>query len=572
MTLGVLDGFPLLPWGNGMVFECFSTRTRWMARGGLTCATALVLGLAVGGGPGVAQTAATGSAMVIKAALPQMTGFVQALTAAAGEDEVVAAFYRDRGFSAFWTGPDDAVRRTALIAALSQSGLHALPEGRYDVAGLVAAFHSAASEGDRGRLEVRLTRALLAYARDLETGILVPAKVDAGIVREVPRRDPAAILAAFAADPQGFLRSLPPRHPEYARLVKARALLLAQIDAGGWGPRVPAGALKPGATGPAVIALRDRLIRMGYLDRTATASFDAAVQAAVQEFQFDHGLTADGVAGEGTMTEINVEPAARLRSITVAMERERWTNIDRGKRHIWVNLADFTAKIIDDDKVTFATRAVVGSTVVEKHTPEFSDLMTYMEVNPDWTVPPGIIRRDYLPKLQANPGALGHLQVVDSRGRVVPRGSVNFSAYTARNFPYNLKQPPGASNALGKVKFMFPNPYSIYLHDTPDKHLFARENRAYSSGCVRLNDPFDFAYALLARQEDDPKAAFHRVLDSGRQERISLKDPVPVHLEYRTAFTNTKGRVQYRRDVYGRDAAIWSALSRAGVAERGERG
>ena len=227
---------------------------------------------------------------------------------------------------------------------------------------------------------------------------------------------------------------------------------------------------------------------------------------------------------------------------------------------------DLIDAFIDDGKVTFSTRAVIGSTVEDKHTPEFSHLMTYMELNPDWTVPPGIIRRDYLPKLQANPGALSHLQVVDSRGRVVPRGSVNFAAYSAGNFPFNLRQPPGATNALGRVKFMFPNPWSIYLHDTPDKHLFARESRAYSSGCVRLNDPFDFAYTLLAPQESDPKAAFHKVLDTGRQERIFLQPPVPVHLDYRTAFTDARGRLNFRGDIYGRDAKIWAALEKLGVA------
>ncbi|MFN6979150.1 MAG: L,D-transpeptidase family protein, partial [Gemmobacter sp.] len=255
----------------------------------------------------------------------------------------------------------------------------------------------------------------------------------------------------------------------------------------------------------------------------------------------------------------------RLGAIAVAMERERWLDADRGARHIWVNLADFSAKVIDDGKVTFATKAVIGATLTEKHTPEFSRLMTYMEVNPDWTVPPGIIRRDYLPKLQSNPNALGHLQVVDARGRVVPRDQIDFAAYSARNFPFNLRQPPGATNALGRVKFMFPNPWSIYLHDTPERHLFARENRAYSSGCVRLNDPFDFAYVLLARQEADPRAAFHRVLDSGRQERIFLAEPVPIHLDYRTAFTGTKGELHFRRDIYGRDAAILAALVQAGV-------
>jgi murein L,D-transpeptidase YcbB/YkuD len=520
-------------------------------------------------GPAAAQSLPQqAGAMAVQAALPRLTtAFRQALAAAAAEDPAIAAFYRDRDYAAFWTADDAAPRRAALLAALHAAPLHALPASAYDATGLADAFAGARSEGDRGRLEVRMTRALLRYAHDLGHGVLVPGAVDKGIVREIVRPDPQAQLAAFAAapDPAAWLGTLVPRHPEYARLVRARLVLIEAIRAGGWGATVPGGALKPGDSGAAVIALRDRLGRLGYLPRSASPAYDGALQAAVQAFQFDHGLTTDGVAGEATLAEINIGPEDRLGAVTVALERERWLNIDRGARHIWVNLADFSTKLIDDGKVTFQTRAVVGSTIVDKRTPEFSHAMTYLEINPDWTVPPGIIRRDYLPRLQANPNALGHLQLVDGRGRVVPRGAVNFAAYSARNFPFNLRQPPGPSNALGRVKFMFPNPWSIYLHDTPDKHLFARESRTYSSGCVRLNDPFDLAYALLARQSDDPRRLFHSVLDSGRQERLYFDQPVPVHLVYRTAFTAPRGAVQYRRDIYGRDAAILAALRRAGV-------
>ena len=254
------------------------------------------------------------------------------------------------------------------------------------------------------------------------------------------------------------------------------------------------------------------------------------------------------------------------------MERERWLNQPRGKRHILVNLTDFSSKIIDDDVVTFETRSVIGARDTAKQTPEFSDRMTYLEINPDWTVPSGIIQRDYLPALQRNPNALSHLQVIDRRGRVVPRGQIDFSRYTARSFPYNLRQPPSRNNALGTVKFMFPNPYAIYLHDTPDRSHFSREVRAYSNGCVRLGDPHDFAYALLARQEADPVSYFQGILRSGRQTRVNLAEPVPIHLIYRTAFTSVRGPMQYRRDVYGRDARVWQALAREGVELRAVRG
>ncbi|MDT8855769.1 L,D-transpeptidase family protein [Paracoccaceae bacterium Fryx2] len=503
----------------------------------------------------------------------QVTPFSQALTEASARDDAIAGFYRDNGYATLWTGAADAERRAAFLSALATAGDHGLPVQRYDAGALMAAFHAARTEGDRGRLEVAMSRAYLDYARDLQTGVLVPAKVDAGIVREVPLRDRRANLDAIAAGtPSAVLKALAPKAPEYARLMKAKLTLERLPATGGWGAPVSAESLKPGQTGAGVVQLRDRLIAMGYLGRSATMTYDASLQKAVQDFQIDHGLESDGVASPATLAEINIEPEARLRSVVVAMERERWMNIDRGRRHIWVNLTDFSTKIIDNGKVTFTTRSVIGKDVPDQRSPEFSDQMAYMVVNPSWSVPRSITTKEYLPLMQRIPGAAGHLQIIDRAGRVVPRGAVNFGAYTARTFPYAMRQPPSDGNALGLVKFMFPNKYNIYLHDTPSKSLFARDVRAFSHGCIRLGDPFDFAYALLAKQTDDPQGEFKRHLDAGREVNLKLVEPVPVHLVYFTAWTTAKGRMNYRRDVYGRDGRIFEALQQAGVVLRGVQG
>ena len=322
-----------------------------------------------------------------------------------------------------------------------------------------------------------------------------------------------------------------------------------------------------------MVALRDRLIAMGYMRRSATQTYDAEMISAVQRLQLDHGLKATGEANAATMAEINVSPETRLRSIHVAIERMRWLgDTPLGDRHVWVNLPDFTAKIIDHGKVTFETRAVIGKNTDETHTPEFSDVMEHMVINPSWGVPRSIIVKEYLPLLQANPNAVSHLQVVDGRGRVVPRGSVNFAAYSGRSFPYGLRQPPSAGNALGKVKFMFPNPYNIYLHDTPAKSLFQQEVRAYSHGCIRLADPIDFAHALLAVQDADPEGTFDRFLKTGQESIVPLVTKIPVHLVYFTAFPGARGQMTYRHDIYGRDAKIAEALAAAGVELGGEQG
>lgn len=507
-------------------------------------------------------------------AMEPASPFTQALAEAAFGTEAVAAFYAARDYGPVWTGPADAARRTVLLAALDQAGLHGLPVARYDAAALRRAFAAAVTEGDRGRLEVAMTTAYLAYAADLSSGVLVPKSVDGGILRDVSRPDPAALLARIGSDDlSGFLNGLAPKSPHYARLMKEKLTLEARIAAGGFGPVVGAATLEPGASGDAVVRLRDRLIALDYLTRSATMTYDRPLQSAVQRFQADNGLTADGVAGTSTIAALDTAPDTRLKSVIVAMERLRWLHdVDLGARYVWVNQPDFTAQIIEDGRVAFQTRTVIGKDVPDQRSPEFSDTMEHMVINPSWSVPRSITTKEYLPLLQSNPNAVSHLQVIDGSGRVVPRGAVNFAAYSARSFPFALRQPPSDANALGLVKFMFPNPYNIYLHDTPSKSLFDNEVRAYSHGCIRLADPFDFAYALLSVQTDDPKGDFARHLDSGRETTVQLDIPLPVHLVYFTAWPNAKGTIGYRRDVYGRDGRIFDALTEAGVELRGVQG
>ena len=509
---------------------------------------------------------------MVTTASAQVTAFKQAIAEAASKDRDIAAFYQANGYQALWTTAN-AARRNALLTAISDADLHGLPVARYDAAGLRAKLAAATSAQERGRVEVEMSRVFLDLAQSMQTGVLTPRKVDNKIVRVVPLRDRASYLTSFEkSSPAGFFRSLPPKTGEYARLLKSKQVLERQRAAGGWGAPVPAASLKPGAQGAAVVALRNRLMAMGYLDRSNGQSYDATMQKAVQLFQIHSGLEPDGVAGEGTMKELNRSIDERLRAVVVAMERERWFNMERGERHILVNITDFTAKIVDHDQVTFETRSVVGANKEGQQTPEFSDVMEFMVINPTWNVPRSITVKEYLPMLQRNPNAVGHLRITDARGNVVNRSAINFASYNERNFPFDMKQPPSDGNALGLVKFMFPNQYNIYLHDTPAKNLFSHEVRAYSHGCIRLGQPFDFAYALLAKQTKDPVGFFKARLATKLENSVMLEKPVPVHLIYRTAFTDAKGGLHFRRDIYGRDAKIWQALENAGVALGGERG
>ena len=508
-------------------------------------------------------------------ATAQVTAFKQAVAEAAARDADIAACYQANGYNSIWTGKSgkERQRRVALFKALSQSGNHGLPTARYDAAGLQAKMKAAKTPRDRGQVEVELSRTFLQFARDLQTGVLVPSRVDRAIVRQVPYRDRTSYLVNFTkSSPSGFFKALAPKTTEYNALMKEKLRMERLLAKGGWAQTVPAKTLKPGQSGDAVAIMRNRLIAMGFLKRTNTQTYDANIQAAVQQFQLAHGLAADGVAGPGTMAEINRDVQYRLQSIIVAMERERWVNQERGKRHVLVNIPDFTAKVVDNGKVTFQTRSVVGANQDDRPTPEFSDVMEFMVINPSWYVPRSIVTKEYLPALKRNRNAVKHIEITDSRGRKVNRGAVNFSQYTEKTFPFAMRQPPSKGNALGLVKFMFPNVHNIYQHDTPAKNLFGREVRAYSHGCVRLADPFDFAYTLLAKQQSNPEQYFQSVLATGRETRVDLKSPVPVHIIYRTAFTTPKGHTQYRRDIYGRDAKVWRALSNAGVALRAVQG
>jgi len=508
-------------------------------------------------------------------AVGQITAFKQAVAEAAAEDRDLAAFYRENDYHPLWTGSSrsDRQRRAALFDAMAAADDHGLPSDLYDADGLLRQLADVRSPRDRGLIDVALSRAFLSLARDMQTGVLVPSRVDGDIKRPVPYRDRKSYLTNFAqSNPAGFFRALPPKTNEYSRLMKEKLRLERVLAQGGWGPKVPTNVLKPGQSGAAVVALRNRLTAMGFLRRSATNSYDTRMLQAVQDFQVAHGLTLDGVAGSSTMAEINKPLRDRLKSIVVAMERERWMNTPKGQRHIMVNLTDFHARIFDNDVVTFETRAVIGKNDSTRRSPEFSDEMDHMVINPTWHVPRSIAVNEYLPQMKRNRNAVGHLKLYDRRGRQVSRSSINFNAYTASNFPYAIKQPPSQRNALGLVKFMFPNKYNIYLHDTPAKNLFERETRDYSHGCIRLQKPFEFAYTLLAKQENDPKGFFHATLDTGRETRVNMVDPVPVHIQYRTAFTRAKGPVQYRRDVYGRDGRIWDALEKAGVSLHAQQG
>ncbi|MCU4651954.1 L,D-transpeptidase family protein [Roseibacterium sp. SDUM158016] len=486
----------------------------------------------------------------------------QAIAEASSTDESLAAFYRDRDFQPVWTSSESVDRRSALVAALDGARTHGLPADRYDVEALRAAFAEATNPWARGQADVMASRMFLQYAQDVHSGFLDPGDIIPDIFQDLPRQDPLELLTAFMeANPHAFMATLPPQDPAYARLLRTKLRLEDLARQGGYGPIVQAGSLAPGNSGPAVVALRNRLIAMGYLERSITAEYDARLQAAVVEFQIDNGITPDGIAGGSTIQAVNRSVEDHWNDVVLHMERQRWLNDGTvPDRLIFVNLADFHVRVIDNGETTFVTRSVVGAR--DRQTPEFSDEMEHMVINPSWYVPRSIAMRSYIPNIIAGGGT--YMQLL-SNGRVVNPAAIDMSQYSVSSFPFDLRQPPGPRNALGSVKFMFPNRHAIYLHDTPEQYLMEREVRTFSSGCIRLDDPHEFAYHLLERQTDDPVGLFQRILNTGQETQLNLEQHIPVHLTYWTAWVDDDGDLNFRDDVYGRNARLGQAIRAMGV-------
>ena len=481
---------------------------------------------------------------------------------------LILDFYTENDYELIWFGNNALAsqRRAELVNSLQSASFHGLPANKYQVNSLLSKLSTSDSLFEIGLLEGLFMIAFSEYASDLDTGVLIPSEVDSDIVRHINDKDTDFyIQGLLSRNPYDYFRSLGPQSSEYARLLVEYQKLLEIIRNGGWSNIATDRILRFGDSGDDVVAIRNRLFDQGYMPNSISTKFDKNLLKAIQKYQSDHGLIPDGIVGEGTILELNITAEQRLSSIIVALERERWLGDTLGQRHIWVNLADFTAKIIEDHAVVFETRTVLGVNDESMRSPEFSDKMEYMVVNPTWHIPVSIAKNEYLPELKKDPEALPFLKLFDSSGSLVDRESIDFSILGRNYFPYEMKQLPSTTNALGLVKFMFPNPYNIYLHDTPAKDLFMKEVRDFSHGCIRLHEPFDFAYALLEKQTDEPQSEFQNALKSEEETIILLSKSVPVHITYRTAFTKAGGGIEFRRDIYGRDQKIYDALVELGL-------
>jgi len=318
---------------------------------------------------------------------------------------------------------------------------------------------------------------------------------------------------------------------------------------------------------PRVPLLRARLTASGDFAQAVAPQensiYDAPLIAAVEAFQQRHGLTVDGAVGRGTLAALNVPLATRIDQIRINLERIRWVFRDLGEEYVAVNIAGFQAAYFRQGELRWRGRAIVGRPY--RQTPIFRDEMSYLELNPTWTVPPTILREDILPKLRQNPGYLREkkLRVVDPNGGAVSAAGIDWRQVSANGFRWFLRQEPGPDNALGRIKFMFPNAHAVYLHDTPSRELFAQAERSFSSGCIRIERPLDLAVELLGDPQRWTLATLEAALATQRTQRVNLPRRIPVMLLYLTVFPDENGSLQFYRDIYDRDPAVLKALDGA---------
>jgi len=478
--------------------------------------------------------------------------------------KVVPAFYEARAFRPAWVHP---ARKRALLALVELSETHGLDPADYHVAALrrLAGAHESAGPTAIAGADLLRTDALVRLAYHLHFGKANPRELfpDWSFTRTLGRIDPVTALEEIVAADRlaDAVERYAPQLPQYQRLRAALARYRAIEIMDGW-PQLPAGPkLEPGMEDPRIEVLRKRLVATGDLGAAAPAHFDAALDAAVRRFQARHGLEVDGIVGRRTRAALNVDVGARIDQLRANLERLRWVAQDLAGDYLLVDVAGFSAHLFLDGRLAWSSKIVVGRPYRE--TPVFRATMEEVVLNPTWTVPPTILKEDVLPQVARDPTYLArhHMQVVDATGRPVDAGGIDWPSDRRRGFPYQIVQAPGGDNPLGRIKFLLPNPYSVYLHDTPTPRLFAAPARAFSSGCIRLEAPLALAVLLL----DDPvrwnAAAIDIALASGETRTLAAKKRVPVLVLYFTAEADADRTVHFRRDLYGRDPRVIAALA-----------
>ena len=418
---------------------------------------------------------------------------------------------------------------------------------------------------DLMKLDVLLTDAFLLLGSHLYYGKVDPEKEGANW--KMQRKDPELRLdlkleeALMENEVDHELNMLAPGYRSYWMMKDELAFFL-KLDEQLWPLIQSDKALQPGDSSQIVPKIRERLIKLRYkLSDSVSVIIDDELEAQLKLFQDDWGLNTDGVVGKTTLEYLNCLPFKLMGQLKVNMERFRWLPPQLTQKHIVVNIANFKLDLIVGADTLISMRAVVGQET--KRTPVFNESMTYIVFSPAWTIPNTILKEEVIPQLLKGPGYLikKKMKLLRNDGTELAYSDVDWSTISESNFPYMVRQDPGPGNALGRVKFMFPNNYNVYIHDTPSKSFFARDARAVSHGCIRVEDPFDLAVLLLSDEPEWSPANIRTAMQQTKEQTVLLKVPVDVMVVYLTAWTDGKDRIQFRNDVYNNDEKVLMALN-----------
>jgi murein L,D-transpeptidase YcbB/YkuD len=485
--------------------------------------------------------------------------------------EALEAYYQTFGGELLWLASS---RANALISRLKNAEADGLDPNDYPSKQLATISATGPSADKRGLaiIELYFSSAFLEYASDLKVGRFLPSKVDPNFFIESRTIDQQAALKDLAQTDSidRFFDAWQPPGQRYAALRTVLAKYRALAAKGGWNT-VPLGeSIKPGMSDPRIPAIRARLSltdgASGEVGAAEGQLYGNALVEVVKRFQARQGLEGDGVIGSTTIVAMNVPVQERIKSIILAMERLRWMPENLGQRYLIVNIAGFELRRVNAGKVEERMAVVVGKPY--HRTPVFSDRIRFLEFNPYWNVPPDIAVNEELPVLRRNPAGLSAQGFEVVRGnQVSDPSSVDWSSVGPGHFPYQLRQRPGPNNALGRVKFMFPNPHNVYLHDSPARNLFERNVRAFSHGCIRLSRPLDLAEQVLrvGGVQGWSKERINDVVASTKNTVVNLREPLPVHITYLTAWADD-GVANFRQDIYGHDAKLLAALEGKSIA------
>ena len=473
------------------------------------------------------------------------------------ERAAVEKFYAAREYAPLWTQAGKLTDSgKGVIARLKDAATEGLDAADYPVPDIAAAT----SPDQLADADMKLTASMLDYARQAQSGRMHWSQVSADILYPEHPTDPAEVLANISAakNASAALDGYNPQHKPYKDLRAKLAELRGQGDgpviqiAEGPALAFKAATKKQGAVTPEDPRVPQLRAKLGIHENAGDTKYDAQVAAAVRKFQESVDLKPTGVLDDRTVKAINSPKRDRqIDLVLVNMERLRWLPrqlgaASLGNAYVILNVPDFTLRVIQNDAPVWTTRVVTGKP--GKHaTPMLTETMKFITVNPTWNVPPSIIYNEYLPALQQDPTVLQRMGLRLERGR---DGSIHIS------------QPPGEANALGRIRFNFPNKFLVYQHDTPDKHLFAKEERAFSHGCMRVQNPDQYASTLLNIVMPNERYSPERIRSMYGRGEIDLKfpTPVPVNITYQTAFVDDAGKLQIRKDIYGRDAVMLSLL------------